>query len=87
MQNNCDKVSETYDKVLFYDSAKVWTLWLCNIQSISTEEVHKNLFYKMIDDGSLHHSLPFYSVSNIFHRVVKSVDNDLRSVTNHIYEK
>lgn len=39
------------------------------------------IYFKMIDYGSLHHSLPFYSVSNIFHSVVRSVDNDLRSVT------
>lgn len=40
------------------------------------------LFYKMIDYGGLHRSLQFYSVSNIFHSVVRS---DFRSGAVNIY--
>ena len=85
VQHNCDKVPETYDKARFCDSARTGTIWLCNVPSISTEEVHKNLFYKMTEGGSL--PLPFYNVSGIYHRVVRSADSGSRAVSDNIYEK
>lgn len=75
----CETAAINFWKHLFFMTqprSKPFSLY---IQSIPTEEVHKNPFHKMIDYGSPHHSLPLYSVSNIFHSIARVTDDDLRT--------